>query len=221
MAVHSRLHVLNSILNIGVVPIFYHDDLETAEQIIDACQAGGMRVTEFTNRGDFAIDVFATLRKYYQKASPQTIIGAGTIIDAPTAALYIAQGADFIVSPLWNVEVARLCNRRKIPYLPGCTTPSEISEAEAWGTEIIKLFPGNQFAPSFIKALKGPMPRTNLMVTGGVDATKEDLQRWFAAGASCVGIGSKLIRKDEVQNGDFDAIRARCEQVVTWIQQVR
>lgn len=219
---HDRLTVLNTIIEAGLVPVFYHPDIETAIKIVTACRAGGVRTAEFTNRGDFAPQVFAALAQHFAQADPSVILGAGSIVDAPTAALYIASGARFIVGPTLNPEVARLCNRRKIPYSPGCGTASEISQAEELGVEIVKVFPGDLVGgPGFVKAILGPMPWTRIMPTGGVEATREGIAAWFKAGATAVGIGSNLITKADLQAGDYAAITARTAQVLAWIREAR
>lgn len=222
MVNHDRLMVLNTIIDTGLVPVFYHPDVETAIQIVAACRAGGARVAEFTNRGDFAPHVFRQMAQHFARVDPSVILGAGSIVDAPTAALYIASGARFIVGPTLNPEVARLCNRRKIPYSPGCGTASEISQAEELGVEIVKVFPGDSVGgPGFVKSILGPMPWTRIMPTGGVEATRESIMAWFKAGVAAVGIGSNLISKADLQAGDFAAITARTAQVLAWIREAR
>lgn len=222
MASHSRLDVYNTIFEGGIVPLFFNSDLETSKKIIDAILAGGARVVEFTNRGDFAIEVFSALRKHYRSTAPELVLGVGSVFDAPTAALYIAHGADFVVGPMLNPEVAKLCNRHKIPYMPGCGTLTEISQAEELGVEIVKIFPGSAVGgPGFVKAIKGPSPWTSIMPTGGVSATEDNLREWFEAGVSCVGMGSKLIVKSDVTSGNFDAISERVTQVLKWIAALR
>ena len=222
MAQHTRLHVLNTMVETGLIPVFYHPNVDTAKKIVDACIAGGVRVIEFTNRGDFAINVFTELRQHYAKVTPELVMGIGSVIDAPTAALYIANGADFVVGPILNAEAARLCNRRKIAYSPGCGSVSEISQAEELGVEIVKIFPGDTVGgPAFVKAVKGPCPWTRIMPTGGVDATEESIRAWFEAGVTCVGIGSKLITKQRVQAGDFATITEQCVRVLEWIRRYR
>ena len=222
MARHSRLAVLNAMVETGLVPVFYHPDLEVAKKIIAACAAGGVKVIEFTNRGDFAYSVFNELSRHVSVAHPDIMLGIGSVMDAPTAAMYIASGADFVVSPVLNAEVARLCNRRKIPFSPGCGTLSEISQAEELGVEIVKLFPGSAVGgPGFVKDVSGPCPWTRLMPTGGVDASEESIKAWFQAGVVCVGMGSKLFRKDLMAAGDYPAISATVAQVLKWIQQYK
>jgi len=179
-------------------------------------------VVEFTNRGDFAPEVFKELSHSLARERPEVILGVGSVVDAPTAALYIACGANFVVGPLLNPDVARLCNRRKIPYSPGCGSATEIAQAEELGVEIVKVFPGTAVGgPAFVKSVLGPCPWTSIMPTGGVDATEESIKQWFAAGVACVGIGSKLIRKDWVAAGDWTAIAAQVRAVLAWIREAR
>ena len=197
---------LKSIRSQKIIPLFYHADQETARQILKACYKGGSRVIEFTNRGDFAQEIFADLVKFAQKELPEMILGIGSVSDAATAAMYIQMGANFIVSASLRKDIAIVCNRRKIPYLPGCGSLTEIGEAEELGCDIVKLFPGSVYGPGFIKAIKGPQSWTEIMVTGGVSPTQENLSSWFDSGAVAVGMGSKLIRKDWVQEQQFDKI---------------
>jgi 2-dehydro-3-deoxyphosphogluconate aldolase/(4S)-4-hydroxy-2-oxoglutarate aldolase len=193
-----------------------------AKMVVEACSAGGASVVEFTNRGDFAPEVFKQLSQYFGETSPEIILGVGSVIDEPTAALYIAYGANFVVGPLLNDAIARLCNRRKVAYIPGCGSVSEISYAEELGAEIVKIFPGDSVGgPDFVKAVLGPCPWTRIMPTGGVDATEESIKAWFEAGVVCVGIGSKLIRKDLVAAGNWADITALVHQVVDWIKNVQ
>ena len=222
MARFSRLDVLNTVVELGLVPVFYNPDLEVARRIVAACSAGGARAVEFTNRGDFAFQVFAGLEQHLADAEPDVILGVGSVIDAPTAALYISAGANFVVGPVLNPEVAVLCNRRKVAYMPGCGSASEISQAEELGVEIVKVFPGSAVGgPAFVKAVLGPCPWTRIMPTGGVDATEESIREWFAAGVTCVGMGSRLIARELVRAGDFDAISAKVAQVLAWIGDIR
>ncbi len=221
MAHFDRLTVFNTILQDGLVPLFYHASMETSQQIAAALAEGGSHVLEFTNRGDFAIEVFSALVKFAQTQYPHLIIGVGSVDDAPTAALYLAHGANFVVGPTFNEEVARLCNRRKVAYVPGCNTVSEIARAEEWGAEIIKLFPGTVGGPEFIKAILGPRPWTRIMPTGGVSPDEDNLRAWFKAGVACVGMGSNLIRNDWVQAGNFEAIRHSLGSALQMIQSIR
>jgi 2-dehydro-3-deoxyphosphogluconate aldolase/(4S)-4-hydroxy-2-oxoglutarate aldolase len=222
MANHNRLTVLNTIMETGLIPVFYHRDVEVAKKIVAACVAGGARVAEFTNRGDFAPQVFSELSQYFAKADPKVILGAGSIVDAPTTALYIASGASFVVGPNLNHEVARLCNRRKISYSPGCGSATEIAEAEELGVEIVKVFPGDSVGGSqFVKSILGPCPWTRIMPTGGVSDTRESIFAWFNAGVAAVGIGSNLIKKEWLAEGNYEAISERVAQVLAWIREAR
>jgi 2-dehydro-3-deoxyphosphogluconate aldolase / (4S)-4-hydroxy-2-oxoglutarate aldolase len=222
MARFNRLQVYDAMLSAGLVPLFYHADTTVAQNIADAFAEGGTRVIEFTNRGDKALKVFNHLNEHLEGKKSPVILGVGSVMDAPTAALYIAHGANFIVSPAFNPEVARLCNRRKIPYLPGTASATEISTAEEMGVEIVKIFPGETVGgPAFIKAILGPMPWSRIMPTGGVDSTKESVEKWIKAGAACVGMGSNLAKKEWIAAGDFGSMRDTVRNVLQWIQESR
>jgi 2-dehydro-3-deoxyphosphogluconate aldolase/(4S)-4-hydroxy-2-oxoglutarate aldolase len=222
MARFMRLDVLNKMIELGLVPVFYNADVEVAKKIVAACSKGGAKVVEFTNRGDQAYLVFTELVRHFSVADPEVILGIGSVCDPGTAALYINSGANFVVGSILNPDVAKVCNRRKIPYSPGCGSASEISYAEELGVEIVKVFPGSSVGgPAFVKSVLGPTPWTRIMPTGGVDATRESIEGWFKAGVACVGAGSKLIVKDLVAAGDFDGISAKVAQVLAWIREVR
>jgi 2-dehydro-3-deoxyphosphogluconate aldolase / (4S)-4-hydroxy-2-oxoglutarate aldolase len=222
MAHFRRLKVLHAMIESGLVPVFYEQDLEIAKKIAKAVADGGARVLEFTNRGDFAYEVFSALIKWCAKETPELILGAGSVIDDGTAALYMNSGANFIVAPFFNENIARICNRRKITYIPGCGTAAEISQAEEYGAEICKIFPGAEVGgPEFVKNILGPMPWSYIMPTGGVERTKESIAKWFKAGVVCVGMGSTLITKDLVAKGDFEAISKNISEVMVWIKVAR
>jgi len=222
MARFMRLDVINTLLDIGLVPLFYNGDVETSVELASACSRGGAKVVEFTNRGELAYPVFTELVKHFAKADLSIILGVGSIIDAPTAALYIASGANFIVGPSFNPEIAKLCNRRKILYMPGCATETEISTAEEYGAEICKIFPGETVGgPAFVKAVMAPCPWHRLMPTGGVDATEASISAWIKAGAAAVGMGSKLITALAVKEKDFDGIAEKASECIGWIEQAR
>jgi 2-dehydro-3-deoxyphosphogluconate aldolase/(4S)-4-hydroxy-2-oxoglutarate aldolase len=221
MARFMRLEVTNTLLDVGLVPLFYHGELETAIEVIAACARGGARSIEFTNRGELAYPVFTELVKHFAKADPSIVLGIGSIMDAPTAALYLASGANFIVGPSFNPEIAKLCNRRKVLYIPGTATGTEIATAEEYGAEICKVFPGDTLGPGFIKAVLAPCPWHRLLPTGGVDATEASIGEWIKAGAAAVGLGSKLITADAIKARNFDSIAAKVAQCVGWIQKAR
>lgn len=222
MARFSRLDVLNEIIRIGVVPVFYEPNLEVAKKIVSACAAGGARVIEFTNRGDNAYRVFSDLVMHFATEDPSIILGVGSVLDAGSAAIYIASGANFVVGSVLNPDVARVCNRRKVAYSPGCGSASEISEAEELGVEIVKVFPGGTVGgPEFVAAIRGPTPWTRIMPTGGVEATQESITAWFKAGVAAVGIGSNLVRKDWVAAGAFESISEMTARIIAWIREAR
>ncbi len=222
MARFTRLEVLNAIVETGLVPVFYHGDVEVSKKVAHAVAEGGCHLLEFTNRGDFAPQVFTPLSQYVAQVLPNLILGVGSVVDAPTAAYYIASGANFVVGPILNPEIARLCNRRKVAYSPGCGSASEIAQAEELGVEIVKIFPGDAVGgPQFVKAILGPCPWTRLMPTGGVETTQESIHAWFKAGICAAGIGSNLIKKEWVAAGDYAAITAKTAQVLAWIREAR
>ena len=206
----------------GIIPVFYHSDIDVAKHVVKACYQGGIRVFEFTNRGDFAHEVFANIVKWADKECPELILGIGSIVDPATAALYIQLGANFIVGPLLNSEIFKICNRRQIAYSPGCATTTEIGLAQELGAEIVKVFPGgNMGGPSFVKNIKGPMPWSKIMVTGGVEPTKDSLTDWFKAGATCVGIGSNLFPNEVLKSGDWHKISELCKESLSIVKQIR
>jgi len=206
----SRIETLNAMVEGGMVPVFYNSNPEVAKKIVSACAEGGIRTMEFTNRGDRAVEIFKELELYAREHHPEVILGAGSVVDAATAALYIQYGANFIVAPCMDEETAVLCNKRKVPYSPGCGSVTEIHNAEALGVEICKVFPGSQVGgPAFVKAVLGPCPRTNLMPTGGVDPSEESLSAWFNAGVACVGLGSSLVPSGIDLSYDFSAITGK------------
>lgn len=222
MARFSRVQVWSTMEELGLVPLFYHKDVGTSKKIADALAAGGGEIIEFTNRGDRAFEVFCELIVYVEQTNPDVILGVGSVLDVATAGLYINLGANFIVGSVLNPEVARLCNRRKVVYCPGCGTASEVSAAEELGVEICKVFPGSQLGgPGFVKAIKAPCPWAKLMPTGGVDTTWENLKSWFDAGVTCVGMGSKLVRKDLVAAEDWEGITELTSQCLAWIREAR
>ncbi|MFD1140587.1 bifunctional 4-hydroxy-2-oxoglutarate aldolase/2-dehydro-3-deoxy-phosphogluconate aldolase [Larkinella insperata] len=221
MSRFSRLDVYETIRRVPMVPVFYHADADVCREVLGACYRAGIRAFEFTNRGDFAHEVFGELVKMAARDFPDLILGAGTLVEAGTAALYIQSGANFIVGPSFHESIARTCNRRKVAYMPGCATLTEISTAEELGAEIVKIFPGDTLSPSFVKAIKGPMPWTSVMVTGGVEPTQESLGSWFKAGVTAVGMGSQLFPKDLLSNRQFDQIEAKAREVLSIIESLR
>lgn len=221
MAKFDKLAVMQKIGETGMVPVFYHSNAETAQKVIKACYDGGVRAFEFTNRGDFAQEVFAECVKFAAKECPELALGIGSVVDAPTAALYIQLGACFVVGPLFNPDIVPVCNRRLVPYCPGCGTVSEIGKAQELGCDLCKLFPGDVYGPAFVKGMMAPCPWTKLMVTGGVAPTKENLTAWVKAGVYCVGMGSKLFPKEEVAAGNWQYITDKCKEALGYIAEAR
>jgi len=221
MARFSRIEVAIKMKETGMVPVFYNKDLEVCKKVLNACYEGGVRVFEFTNRGDYAHEVFNELNKYAAKELPEMMMGVGSVVDAGTTSLYIQLGACFIVSPILNAEMAKVCNRRKIAWSPGCGSLTEISYAEELGAEVVKIFPGSQVGgPSFVKAVKGPFPWTSIMPTGGVAPTEENLTGWFKAGVHCVGMGSQLITKDIIAEEKYDVLTKRSAEALAIIAKI-
>ncbi|MDT7831458.1 bifunctional 4-hydroxy-2-oxoglutarate aldolase/2-dehydro-3-deoxy-phosphogluconate aldolase [Flavobacteriaceae bacterium S356] len=208
MAQFSRIEVATTMANTGLVPLFFHDNIEVSKRILKACYDGGARLLEFTSRGDFAFEVFGELTKYAIKELPGMIMGVGSVTDAAAASLYMQLGANFIVTPVLREDIAAICNRRKVLWSPGCGSLTEIARAEELGCEIVKLFPGGIYGPDFVKAIKGPCQWTSIMPTGGVSPTQENLESWFNAGVTCVGMGSKLIKKNSDGTFDYEAIES-------------
>lgn len=221
MAKFDKLAVMQKIGETGMVPVFYHSNAETAKKVIKACYDGGVRAFEFTNRGDFAQEVFAECVKFAAKECPELALGIGSVVDAPTAALYIQLGACFVVGPLFNPDIVPVCNRRLVPYCPGCGTVSEIGKAQELGCDLCKLFPGDVYGPVLVKGMMAPCPWTKLMVTGGVAPTKENLTAWVKAGVYCVGMGSKLFPKEEVAAGNWQYITDKCKEALGYIAEAR
>ena len=218
----KRIDVALKMREIGAIPLYYNPDIEVMKEVISACYRGGMNIFEFTNRGDMAHELFAELVKWSREEMPDLILGVGTVVDAGTCSLYIQMGAKFIVSPLLNEEMARVCNRRKILWMPGCATATEINRAEELGAEVVKLFPGPTVGGAkFLKAYLGPCPWSNIMPSGGVSPTRENLTEWFEAGAFCVGMGSQLISGEIISNKDFKKLEETASFAMSIISELK
>ena len=221
MAKYDKLQVITTMQETGMVPVFYHADAAVAKQVLKACYDGGVRAFEFTNRGDFAHEVFGELVKYANAELPGMILGIGSVVDPATAALYLQLGANFVVGPVYNPAVVPVCNRRLVPYCPGCGSASEVSAAQEAGCDVCKVFPGDVLGPAFVKNLRAPMPWSRIMVTGGVKPERANLEAWFKAGVTCVGMGSNLFPKDAVAAGDWARITGLCRDALQIIREVR
>ena len=221
MAQFTRIEVAQVMKDTGMVPLFFHKDVEISKKVLKACYDGGARLLEFTARGDFAHEVFGELTKYAIAELPGMVMGVGSVTDAGQASLYMTLGANFIVTPVLREDIAIVCNRRKVLWSPGCGTLTEITRAEELGCEIVKLFPGDIYGPQFVKGIKGPQQWTSIMPTGGVAPTKENLSAWFAAGVTCVGMGSKLMAKDADGNFDLEKIESKTREALKIIQDLK
>ena len=221
MAQYSRIQVINKMMELRMVPLFYHSDFQVAKNILQACYNGGARLIEFTNRGDFAIEVFSKLIKFASKELPGMIVGIGSVTDSAAASQYMLLGANFVVTPVLREDIAIVCNRRKVLWIPGCGSLTEIAKAEEMGCEFIKLFPGNIYGPNFIKSIKAPQPWSSIMPTGGVSIEQSNLLGWFKAGADCVGLGSKLISEEILINQDFKKLEKNVLDTIQFIQKIK
>ena len=221
MARFTRIEVAQKMAEQGMVPLFYHPDIELGKQVLKACYQGGARLLEFTNRGDYAHEVFGALNKYCAQELPEMIMGVGSVTDAASASLYLQLGANFVVTPVLRKDIAIVCNRKKVLWSPGCGSLPEICAAEELGCEIVKLFPGGTYGPGFIKDIKGPQPWTSVMPTGGVSPDAENLKGWFDAGVTCVGMGSKMISNDIIKNKDFVTLENRIKTTLELIETLK
>ncbi len=189
----------------GLIPVFNHADIEVSKQVLDACYAAGIRVFEFTNRGENALAVFERLAEHAGQYT-DLYLGIGTIFNATDAQGFLSVGAQFIVSPALVPEVAHFANKQELLWVPGCGTVTEIYQAVQLGAKVIKAFPGNVLGPGFIKSVKAVYPKLPIMPTGGVKPTEDNLGSWFSAGVFCVGMGSQLFKKEIIASGEFDTL---------------
>ena len=221
MAQYTRLQVVKQMEESGMVPLFYHHDIDVAKAVLKACYDGGARLMEFTNRGDFAIEIFNQLIKYAIAELPGMILGVGSVTDAAAASQYMLSGANFVVTPVFREDIAVVCNRRKVLWSPGCGSLTEIAQAEEMGCEVVKLFPGSTYGPGFVKAIKGPQPWTSIMPTGGVSTDEDNLKGWLDAGVTCVGMGSQLISKDILANQAYATLAKNVQAALKLIGELR
>lgn len=221
MAAYKKDVVTSTIAGTGMVPVFYNPDIETSKKVLKACYDGGVRAFEFTNRGNKAAEVFAELIRFAEKELPGMILGIGSISFPKDARKFIRLGANFIVGPQFVPYIVPVCKWHRIPYMPGCGSVSEVGRAQRAGCEICKVFPGDVLGPKFIKALRAPMPWSKIMVTGGVKPEKENLEEWFKAGVTCVGMGSNLFPKEIIAAGQWSAISELCSNALKIIKESR
>lgn len=199
-----------------LVPVFFHPDAEYAQHIVRACYSGGIRFFEFTNRGPEAREVFAVLEKTVRADCPGMTLGIGTIYTPADAEWFMRAGAGFVVQPVTTAEVAAVCRAANKPWIPGAMTLNEIWTAWQMGATAVKVFPGNLVGPSYIRALRGPMPDVPLMVTGGVEPSAESIGEWLDAGVQATGLGSQLFKGDF--SNDFSALSHRIRELMNFVR---
>jgi 2-dehydro-3-deoxyphosphogluconate aldolase/(4S)-4-hydroxy-2-oxoglutarate aldolase len=197
-----------ALLEQKLLPLYYHDHATVSIEILHALYDGGIRILEYTNRGEAALDNFIAMRKEADRNMPGLQLGIGTIKTKKQARKYIDAGADFIVCPSINEEVGEVVQDEKLLWIPGCMTPTEISMAENAGAEIVKIFPGNMLGPAYINSIIDIFPNLRFLVTGGVEAEENNLLAWFQSGVAGVGMGSKLVTKELVERKDYNALKA-------------
>ena len=203
---------------VPIMPLFNHSDLALSKAVVKACYDGGIKVFEYTNRGEGAALIFAELVKYIRQELPDMAIGIGTVFNAEEAEYFVNLDTDFIVQPILNPAVGAVCNKHKIAWMPGVMTISEIYNAQQAGADIIKIFPANVLGTAFIKALKAPMPHAKVMVTGGVEPNEENLKGWFSAGVTAVGMGSQLFPKEVLASGNYQQIEEVVKKCVAMVK---
>lgn len=219
MAKFNKIDTIGIIRGTGIVPVFYNKDAELTRKVVKACYDGGIRAFEFTNRGDGANEVFKEVMAFVRAECPEMALGAGTILDAPTAAIYLQMGADFLVSPCMVEEVVKLANRRGVPYSPGCGTVTEVVKAQELGCDLVKVFPaGTVGGPAFVKNILAPLPWALVMCTGAVEPEENNLKAWAASGVTAVGMGSKLFPKEVVAAGNWEAVSELCRKSLEWFR---
>ena len=216
----SKQNIVDVMKDKGIVPLFTHDNAKEAQQVVEAAYRGGIRVFEFTNRRSNSFEIFSHLIKE-RKKFPDLMLGIGTVMDAITTKKFIDAGADFIISPILKLEMAEVCQQHDKVWIPGCATLTEIVTAKEHGADVIKVFPGSVLGPAFVSAIMPVVPDLKLMITGGVEPTRENLTSWFKSGAMCVGMGSQLFTKDILQSRNWDLLSDRVAQALDLAKQIR
>ena len=220
MANFSNDAIQQAMKTSGMIPVFYHADIEVAKAVVDASYKGGVRVFEFTNRGENAFSVFTELLKHVQKYS-DLMLGIGTIMDAATTQKFISAGAHFIVSPILKQEMAAVCQKENKLWIPGCATLTEIVTAKDLGAKVIKIFPGSVLGPGFVSSIMPVVPGLQLMPTGGVEPTEANLSAWFKAGVICVGMGSQLFAKEVIETKNWAKLEQSVADALAIITEIR
>jgi 2-keto-3-deoxy-6-phosphogluconate aldolase len=220
MAKFTKPQVQDTMKSTGMIPVFYHPDVDVAKGVIDAAYKGGVRIFEFTNRGGNAYDVFVQLLKHIEQYN-DLILGIGTIMDSATAQKFIEAGAHFIVSPILNTEMAETCRKADVMWVPGCATLTEIVTGKNHGAEVIKVFPGSVLGPGFVSAVMPVVPGLQLMPTGGVEPTEQNLGAWFNAGVICVGMGSQLFTKEMINGKQWKELEEKVRSAMKIIESLK
>jgi 2-dehydro-3-deoxyphosphogluconate aldolase/(4S)-4-hydroxy-2-oxoglutarate aldolase len=216
----TNTDIVAKIKELGLVPLFTHDDVAISKKVIEAAYRGGVRVFEFTNRRKNSFEVFVAMLDYCKKF-PDLMLGIGTVMDAATTQRFIDAGAHFIISPILKLEMAEVCNRNNILWMPGCATLTEIVTARDHGAEVIKVFPGSVLGPGFVFSIMPVVPGLKLMITGGVEPNEKNLTAWFKAGAMSVGMGSQLFTKDILDNQDWKGLEESVRSILQIIKDIR
>jgi len=220
MTTFSTEAIQQAMRSSGMIPVFYHADVEVAKAVLDASYKGGVRVFEFTNRGENAFQVFTQLLKHAQ-GYPDLILGIGTIMNADTTLKFSEAGAHFIVSPILKAEMATACHKENNLWIPGCATLTEIVTAKDLGAKVIKIFPGSVLGPGFVSAIMPVVPGLQLMPTGGVEPTEANLSAWFKAGVVCVGMGSQLFTKEIIETKNWARLVQSVAEALAIIKKIR
>lgn len=212
--------ILQVVTDQKLLPLFFNKDAEVSKEVLRALYQAGVRTLEYTNRGEAALQNFKQLRQVCDTELKGMYLGVGTIKNAQAAQVFIDAGTDFIVSPGLVEEVAKVADSHQMLWVPGCMTPTEIIRAEQLGAQLVKLFPGNILGAGFVSAIKELFPQLKFMPTGGVEAEENNLKGWFKAGVAAVGMGSKLITKELVQQKDYEGLKTATEKALQLIKNI-
>ena len=217
----KKSELLQLIPQQGILPLYFYKDTEVSIQVLKALFNAGIRTVEYTNRGEAALKNFKEMRRVCDTELNGMYLGVGTIKDSASAQAFIDAGADYIISPGLVEDAIKVADKNGIFWVPGCMTPSEIIRAEQLGAKMVKLFPGNILGPSFVSAIKELFPNLLFMPTGGVDLDKENISGWFKAGVCAVGMGSKLISKQLLEQKDYAKIEELTREAISIIKSIK
>lgn len=217
----KKKKIVDLVIDQGILPLYFHKDVAVSTQVLRALYRAGIRVVEYTNRGEKAIDNFLQLRKVVDKELPGMQLGVGSIRNKIEATEYINEGASFIATPAVIESVAMLVQNNNLLWVPGCMTATEITLADDLGAILIKLFPGNLLGPSYISAIREIFPELLFMPTGGIEVSEESLSSWFKSGASVVELGAELISNNLLETEDYEGIEKLARQTLQTARSVR